>query len=151
MGVRRCEVREHQTSGRPLCLPGWACCYSACRWSAFEPWVCHWPSFLRHVVLLHKPSARTVGHLEELEGDQSIQERGVSAAEEPRREGCPVAPSCSWCRAHNLEQGASRLHRRKDRGSIQERHIPLLISSSDHSSASLASDPLCMIVVPGVD
>merc|ERR1712217_858547 len=86
----------------------------------------HGPPLLRDVVLLHEPGPRAAGHLEELEGEQGLQERRVLAAEGVGREGCQLASAGFGCPAYEAQQGAGRLHRREGGGPLQGRYLPLL-------------------------
>merc|ERR1711879_555759 len=54
----------------------------------------HGPPVLRHVLLLHESGAGSAGSLEEHEGEQGLQEPGVPAAQESRREGGTAADGC---------------------------------------------------------
>ena len=52
--------------------------------------------------------------------------RRPHAAQAPRRGGGPAAPGRSRCAAHRADQGPGRLPRRRRRGPVQVRRLPLL-------------------------
>merc|ERR1712039_993868 len=60
------------------------------------------------------------------EGEQGLQERGLSLAEGAGWEGGQPAPAFLGCSAHKAQQGAGRLHWREAGGPLQGRHLPLL-------------------------
>merc|ERR1712032_446197 len=97
-------------------------------WPPLELGVCHWAPVLRHELLIYQSGPWTVGYLEELEGDQGLQERSVFASKALGRKGGQLASSGFGRTAHEAEQGAGRLHRRFGGWSLQGRHLPLLSS-----------------------
>merc|ERR1719498_1832583 len=75
-----------------------------------QPWLCHWPPIFCDVLLLHQPGSWPAGSLEELEGEQRLQERGLPPPQGVGREGCTPSPSSPRCFTDNSHEGAGRLH-----------------------------------------
>merc|ERR1711937_567608 len=108
-----------------------------------QPGLRHWSPFVCDVLLFHKPGARAVGPPEELERDAGIQERRLPASEGSGRKGGRAAPSGAGRRDDGSDPGASRLHRRASRGTVQGPQLPLLSSRwKTVWPSSLGSDKL---------
>merc|ERR1711988_392058 len=94
---------------------------------------------------------------EELEGDQSVQERSLPAPEGAGREGRSAPPYEPWRRAHDAHEGAGGLHRSEGGGALQGRGLPLLGDSerTGHGDGLFlpdsALDPLALIGCEGVE
>merc|ERR1711959_110230 len=88
--------------------------------------LCYWASVVCDVVLLHEPGTGAVGHLEELEGDQGLQERCLPSAQGVGREGGQVAPPCTRRQPYRALEGAGRLHWCADHWTFQGQSLPLL-------------------------
>merc|ERR1712019_6227 len=116
----------HQAAGGPLRFPRRSWHHCTCFRAFAEPRLCHWASILRDVLQLYQPGSRTARSLEELEREQGLQERCLLAPEGARREGRNAPLACSWRRAHDINEGASRLHWRKRQWTLQALNLPLL-------------------------
>merc|ERR1712039_603772 len=97
--------------------------------------LCHSPSVLRHVVLLHEPGLGAVGLAEELEGDQGVQERCLSVAEGLGREGRQPSLAGLGGEFDEVDEGAGGLHWREVRGPLQALDLPLLRAQPLHEVA----------------
>merc|ERR1712028_208423 len=75
-------------------------------WPIVQPWLRHWPPFLRDVLLLHQPGACSARSLGELEERQGLQEGCLPSSQEFGREGCPLALASAWRQPHCTLQGA---------------------------------------------
>ena len=84
---------DHPVGGRP----------------AGEPGLRHRSSQLRDEQLLHQPGA---GADRAVHQGQRVRQRGLRAAQAPRRDGGPFALGSHWRQAHRIEQGPGRLHQR---------------------------------------
>ena len=62
---------------------------------------------------------------------------GAPAGQAPRREGGPAAPRCGRGQADDVDQVAGRVHRRRRRGPVQARPLPLLGSAAPISRKGL--------------
>ena len=83
------------------------------------------PSFVMSASL-HQPGA---GPDRALDQARPVQERGLRAAEAPRREGRPPAPRQAGRQAHRAFRRAGRLYRRDAAGSVQAGTLPVLVEA----------------------
>ena len=101
---------------------------------AGEPGLRHRSSQLRDEQLLHQPGA---GSDRAVHQGQRVRQRGLRAAQAPRRDGGPFAPGSHRRQAHRTEQGPSRLHQRACGRSLQTGPLSLLI----HHPAAVCPAP----------
>merc|ERR1711957_1016290 len=65
---------EYQAPGGSLLIPGWSRHHRTCVRPPVEPWLCHRPSVIRDVLLVHEPGSCSARSSEQLECDKVLQE-----------------------------------------------------------------------------
>ena len=97
--------------------------------TACELGLCYWSPELSDVQLVHKSGPRPTGTMAKPNHPQ-VREKGVQAAQAPRRESSKATLEPLWSQADHSELGAGQIYQCQRVRPLQERRLQVLMSLS---------------------